>query len=57
MLNDRLESIFDTVRNARVHRLCIIDEEKKFIGMITLGDILQYVLLEGNDGDEQDEQI
>ena len=48
---DRLDSIFDTIRKSRVHRLVVIDEENRLKGVISLSDILQYVLLEGEDED------
>ena len=50
-LNDRLDSIFDTIRKSRVHRFVVIDEDKKLKGLLTLSDILEYILLEG-EGDE-----
>ncbi|KAH0356706.1 CBS-domain-containing protein, partial [Aureobasidium melanogenum] len=50
-LNDRLDSIFDTIRKSRVHRFVVIDEDKRLKGLLTLSDILEYVLLEG-EGDE-----
>lgn len=46
---DRLDSIFDTVRKSRVHRLIVVDDEKKLRGVISLSDILKYVLLYGED--------
>lgn len=48
---DRLDSIFDTIRKSRVHRLVVIDEENRLKGIISLSDILQYVLLYGEDDD------
>ncbi|GME28751.1 Cystathionine beta-synthase core [Neofusicoccum parvum] len=48
---DRLDTIFDTVRKSRVHRLVVIDENNRLKGVLTLSDILEYVLLEG-EGDE-----
>ena len=48
---DRLDSIFDTIRKSRVHRLVVIDEENRLRGVISLSDILQYVLLHGEDED------
>lgn len=50
--DDRLDSIFDTIRKSRVHRLVVIDDENKLKGVISLSDILQYVLLHGAE-DEQ----
>lgn len=44
---DRLDSIFDTIRKSRVHRLVVIDEENRLKGVISLSDILKYVLLHG----------
>lgn len=45
--DDRLDSIFDTIRKSRVHRLVVIDENNCLKGVISLSDILNYVLLEG----------
>ncbi|KAK2666334.1 CBS domain [Fusarium oxysporum f. sp. vasinfectum] len=44
---DRLDSIFDTVRKSRVYRLIVVDDENKLKGIISLSDILKYVLLYG----------
>ncbi|KAJ5764308.1 5'-AMP-activated protein kinase subunit gamma [Penicillium manginii] len=46
-LNDGLDTIFDTIRKSRVHRLVVVDEWFKLKGVITLSDILHYILLEG----------
>jgi len=51
-LNDHLDTIFDTIRKSRVHRFVVIDENSHLKGMLTLSDILDYILLEGVDGDE-----
>lgn len=48
---DRLDTLFDTIRKSRVHRFIVIDESSKLKGVLTLGDILEYVLLEG-EGEE-----
>ncbi|KAG9231236.1 Snf1 protein kinase-like protein complex subunit Snf4 [Amylocarpus encephaloides] len=45
--DDRLDSIFDTIRKSRVHRLIVVDEENCLKGVISLSDILKYVLLDG----------
>ncbi|KAL2800531.1 nuclear protein SNF4 [Aspergillus keveii] len=50
-LNDGLDTIFDTIRKSRVHRLVVVDEAFRLKGVLTLSDILQYILLEG-EGDE-----
>ncbi|KAI9850267.1 MAG: AMP-activated serine/threonine-protein kinase regulatory subunit [Thelocarpon superellum] len=49
--NDRLDTVFDTIRKSRVHRLVIIDEANHLKGVLTLSDILEYILLEG-EGEE-----
>lgn len=44
-VNDRLDTIFDTIRKSRVHRLVIIENEtKKLKGLLSLSDILTYAL-------------
>jgi 5'-AMP-activated protein kinase regulatory gamma subunit len=48
---DRLDSIFDTIRKSRVHRLVVIDDENKLKGVISLSDILKYVILHGAEDD------
>ncbi|KAJ5697519.1 5'-AMP-activated protein kinase subunit gamma [Penicillium malachiteum] len=46
-LKDGLDTIFDTIRKSRVHRLVVVDEHFKLKGVLTLSDILHYILLEG----------
>lgn len=48
-LQDRLGSIFDTIRKSRVHRFVVIDEMSHLKGMISLSDILEYILTEGEE--------
>ena len=43
-VNDRLDTIFDTIRKSRVHRLVIVDETKQLKGVLSLSDILSYTL-------------
>jgi len=43
---DRLDTIFDTVRKSRVHRFVVIDEKSRLKGILTLSDILEYVLID-----------
>lgn len=50
-MEDRLDTIFDTLRKSRVHRFVVIDEENHLKGVISLSDILKYVLLEGEEYD------
>lgn len=46
-VDDRLDTIFDTIRRSRVHRLVVVDDSNHLQGILTLSDILQYMLLEG----------
>ncbi|KAK5663120.1 hypothetical protein OQA88_6537 [Cercophora sp. LCS_1] len=48
---DRLDSVFDTIRKSRVHRLIIIDDDTRLKGIISLSDVLKYVLLYGEEDD------
>lgn len=54
-IDDRLDTIFDTIRKSRVHRLVVIDEDTRLVGILTLSDILEYVLLEGEGDDARDQ--
>ncbi|KAK9240738.1 hypothetical protein V1525DRAFT_394833 [Lipomyces kononenkoae] len=49
---DRLDTIMDTIRRSRLHRLIIVDNDGKLQGIVTLGDILQY-LLSGDDTEDE----
>lgn len=49
--DDRLESIFQTIRQSRVHRLVVIDDRQQLRGIISLSDILKYVLFYGEGGE------
>jgi len=51
-LNDRLDSIFETLRKSRVHRFVVIDEASRLVGVVTLSDVVEYVLLEGENPNE-----
>lgn len=48
-MEDRLDTIFDTLRKSRVHRFVVIDEGNHLQGVVSLSDILKYVLLEGEE--------
>ncbi|KAI8960555.1 CBS-domain-containing protein [Daldinia sp. FL1419] len=52
--DDRLDSIFVTLRQSRVHRLVVIDDNWHLKGIISLSDILKYVLFTGVTSDEGD---
>jgi 5'-AMP-activated protein kinase regulatory gamma subunit len=47
--DDRLDSLFDTIRKSRVHRLVVVDDDNKLRGVISLSDILKYVLIFGEE--------
>ncbi|KAK3680179.1 AMP-activated serine/threonine-protein kinase regulatory subunit [Recurvomyces mirabilis] len=53
-LSDRLDTIFDTIRKSRVHRLVVIDERNKLKGVLSLSDILDYTLNSPLDEDHDD---
>lgn len=46
-MDDGLDTIFETIRKSRVHRLMIIDEGQHLEGLLSLSDILDYILLKG----------
>lgn len=48
---DRLDTIFETLRKSRVHRFVVIDEKNHLKGLISLSDIVKYILLEGEESD------
>ncbi|TWU74873.1 AMP-activated serine/threonine-protein kinase regulatory subunit [Metarhizium rileyi] len=50
---DRLDSLFDTIRKSRVHRLIVIDDDNNLRGVISLSDILKYVLVHGEEDSPQ----
>jgi 5'-AMP-activated protein kinase regulatory gamma subunit len=50
-MEDRLDSVFDTLRKSRVHRFVVIDDQNRLKGVISLSDILKYILLEGEEHD------
>ena len=54
-IDDRLDTIFDTIRKSRVHRLVVIDDDNRLVGLLTLSDILEYILLEGEGEDGKQE--
>lgn len=47
--HDRLDAIFDVIRKSRVHRLVVVDDDNKLRGMLSLSDILIYVLMSGDE--------
>lgn len=43
---DRLDTIMNTIRRSRLHRLYIVDGEGRLQGVVTLSDILRYLLFD-----------
>ncbi|KAF9146190.1 AMP-activated serine/threonine-protein kinase regulatory subunit [Mortierella sp. GBA39] len=43
-LNDSLSSIFGTIRKSQVHRLIVVDSENKLKGIVSLSDIMRYLI-------------
>lgn len=43
-LNDSLSSIFGTIRKSQVHRLIVVDSENKLKGIVSLSDIMRYLV-------------
>lgn len=50
-LGDGLDTLLDTIRKSRVHRLMIVDEQNVLKGVLSLSDILQYILVEGQESE------
>ncbi|KAG8223977.1 hypothetical protein J437_LFUL005590 [Ladona fulva] len=44
-LDETLYTVMERIVRAEVHRLVIVDEEEKVIGMISLSDLLMYLVL------------
>ncbi|CCC69915.1 hypothetical protein NCAS_0D03340 [Naumovozyma castellii] len=47
-VNDKLSTIMDNIRKSRVHRFFVVDANGKLMGVLTLSDILKYILLGTN---------
>ncbi|KIW60077.1 hypothetical protein PV05_00322 [Exophiala xenobiotica] len=48
-LEDGLDTIFETIKKSRVHRLMVVDENNYLKGVLSLSDILHYILVEGQE--------
>lgn len=46
-LDDGLDTIFETLRKSRVHRLMIVDEGNMLRGVLSMSDIMKYLLVDG----------
>ncbi|KAF9128527.1 AMP-activated serine/threonine-protein kinase regulatory subunit [Mortierella sp. 14UC] len=58
-LNDSLSSIFGTIRKSQVHRLIVVDSENKLKGIVSLSDIMRYLIggtRDGGAGQEDEEE-
>lgn len=44
---DSLDGIFDVIRRSKIHRLVVVDKNGRLKGLVTLSDILQYIMVEG----------
>ncbi|CCJ29010.1 unnamed protein product [Pneumocystis jirovecii] len=45
--NDCLDGIFDVIRRSKVHRLIVVDRNGRLKGLVSLSDILRYIMVEG----------
>ncbi|KAG5874629.1 hypothetical protein JTB14_009800 [Gonioctena quinquepunctata] len=56
-LNETLYAILEKIMKAEVHRLVVVDDDDKVIGIISLSDLLLYLVLRpaSEDGGSQDE--
>ncbi|KAK7110588.1 hypothetical protein V1264_014433 [Littorina saxatilis] len=43
--DDRLEDVMDNIVKAEVHRLVVVDQDKKVKGVVSLSDLLHYIIL------------
>lgn len=43
--NDTLEVVIEKIVKAEVHRLIVVDEEQRMFGVVSLSDILNYLIL------------
>ncbi|KAK5227648.1 AMP-activated serine/threonine-protein kinase regulatory subunit [Exophiala xenobiotica] len=48
-LEDGLDTIFETIKKSRVHRLMVVDENNYLKGVLSLSDILHYILVDGQE--------
>lgn len=45
-LSDTLFVVLETIRKSRLHRLFVLDNQGALLGVMTLGDILKYILFQ-----------
>ncbi|BHF63110.1 5'-AMP-activated protein kinase subunit gamma-2 [Sparganum proliferum] len=54
-LDDTLTAIIDTIVDAGVHRLVVIDEGNHVLGIVSLSDILRFLINEPPNGEPEEE--
>ncbi|EEB07683.2 protein kinase activator [Schizosaccharomyces japonicus yFS275] len=42
--SDHLDGVFDAIKHSRVHRLVVVDEHMHLKGMLSLADIMNYII-------------
>ena len=45
-LSETLFVVIDRISNAKVHRLVVVDEDDVLVGIVSLSDILKYLVIE-----------
>ena len=48
-IEDGLDTLFETIKKSRVHRLMVVDENNVLKGVLSLSDILNYLLVDGDE--------
>ncbi|VDK86221.1 unnamed protein product [Dibothriocephalus latus] len=54
-LDDTLSTIIDKIVDAGVHRLVVIDEGNHVLGIVSLSDILRFLINENQEGEPEEE--
>ena len=52
-IDDGLDTLFETIKKSRVHRLMVVDENNVLKGVLSLSDILNYLLVDGDEHGQQ----
>jgi CBS domain-containing protein len=48
-IDDGLDTIFETIKKSRVHRMMVVDDTNMLKGVLSLSDILHYLLVDGEE--------
>ncbi|OCT45174.1 Nuclear protein SNF4 [Cladophialophora carrionii] len=48
-IDDGLDTIFETIKKSRVHRMMVVDDSNVLKGVLSLSDILHYLLVDGEE--------